>query len=173
WETTTLIGGTCKRSDAFSGPVLIARGLDFRTPTCRYGALNVCASLRTFDNCGGHSGGGTPLPIPNREVKPASADGTRGASPRESRSPPNLSRRAPALSAEDRVGAFVVSGGAQLVAPVRVERTQPLHSICDRRMRDEERSHPLLEERVDRVQRLGRRRGLELDELGSLLQPGQ
>src|SRR5581483_12339160 len=30
----------------------------------------------------------TPLPIPNREVKPASADGTRDASPRESRTPP-------------------------------------------------------------------------------------
>jgi RimJ/RimL family protein N-acetyltransferase len=38
---------------------------------------------------GGHSGGGTPLPIPNREVKPVSADGTRRATSRESRSPPN------------------------------------------------------------------------------------
>jgi hypothetical protein len=43
---------------------------------------------RRLDNLGGHSGGDTPLPIPNREVKPASADGTRGASPRESRTPP-------------------------------------------------------------------------------------
>ena len=43
-----------------------------------------------LDNLGGHSGGDTPLPIPNREVKPASADGTRGASPRESRTPPSL-----------------------------------------------------------------------------------
>ena len=43
---------------------------------------------RRLDNLGGHSGGETPLPIPNREVKPASADGTRGASPRESRTPP-------------------------------------------------------------------------------------
>ena len=47
-----------------------------------------------FDNFGGHSVGGTPLPIPNREVKPDSADGTRGASPRESRTPPNYFRRA-------------------------------------------------------------------------------
>ncbi len=46
-------------------------------------------SQRTFDNFGGHSVGGTPLPIPNREVKPDCADGTRGESPRESRSPPN------------------------------------------------------------------------------------
>jgi hypothetical protein len=27
---------------------------------------------------GGHSGGVTPVPIPNTEVKPASADGTWG-----------------------------------------------------------------------------------------------
>ena len=47
---------------------------------------------RRLDNLGGHSGGDPPLPIPNREVKPASADGTRGASPRESRTPPILSR---------------------------------------------------------------------------------
>src|SRR5215204_297591 len=47
--------------------------------------------MADFDNFGGHSVGGTPLPIPNREVKPDSADGTRGASPRESRTPPNSS----------------------------------------------------------------------------------
>ena len=35
---------------------------------------------------GGYSDGVPPLPIPNREVKPARADGT--AHPRESRSPP-------------------------------------------------------------------------------------
>jgi RimJ/RimL family protein N-acetyltransferase len=46
-----------------------------------------CAPALTI--FGGHSGGGTPLPIPNREVKPASADGTRRATSRESRSPPN------------------------------------------------------------------------------------
>src|SRR5436190_5305500 len=58
-------------------------------------------SLWSFEGCvreapaihftisGGHSGGGTPLPIPNRAVKPASADGTRRATSRESRSPPN------------------------------------------------------------------------------------
>jgi hypothetical protein len=44
---------------------------------------------------GGHSGGGTPLPIPNRAVKPASADGTRGESPRESRTPPDSFIRRP------------------------------------------------------------------------------
>src|SRR3954454_23145089 len=45
---------------------------------------------------GGHSGGVTPVPIPNTEVKPASADGTWGASPWESRSPPDsFSKKAP------------------------------------------------------------------------------
>src|SRR6266496_4186147 len=32
-ETTTLIGGTCKHSNVFSGPVLIARGLDLELAT--------------------------------------------------------------------------------------------------------------------------------------------
>src|SRR5438093_2198951 len=48
-----------------------------------------------LDNFGGHCGGGTPLPIPNRAVKPASADGTRRATSRESRSPPNYSWNGP------------------------------------------------------------------------------
>src|SRR5690242_17087341 len=51
--------------------------------------------LAPFDNFGGHSDGETPLPIPNREVKPVSADGTRGAIPRESRTPPICLTRAP------------------------------------------------------------------------------
>ena len=37
---------------------------------------------------GGYSEGETPLPIPNREVKPLSADGTWPARAWESRSPP-------------------------------------------------------------------------------------
>ena len=37
---------------------------------------------------GGHGGRGTPGPIPNPEVKPASADGTAGATLWESRAPP-------------------------------------------------------------------------------------
>ena len=37
---------------------------------------------------GGLGEGETPLPIPNRAVKPARADGTRRAISRESRSPP-------------------------------------------------------------------------------------
>jgi hypothetical protein len=45
-------------------------------------------SAARFHKLGGHGGGETPLPIPNREVKPASADGTRRAISRESRTPP-------------------------------------------------------------------------------------
>src|SRR5438128_4550519 len=41
-----------------------------------------------FHNFGGLTGRETPLPIPNREVKPARDDGTRRATSRESRSPP-------------------------------------------------------------------------------------
>jgi hypothetical protein len=51
---------------------------------------------------GGHSDRVTPVPIPNTEVKPASADGTWGVTPWESRTPPDFSREgAPA----DPVGA--------------------------------------------------------------------
>src|SRR5579871_3893260 len=39
---------------------------------------------------GGHGGGETPVPIPNTAVKPASADGTWGATPWESRTPPGF-----------------------------------------------------------------------------------
>src|SRR3954453_9101581 len=61
----------------------------------RYGVLKVCIShpipvprVREPAQFGGHSAGVTPLPIPNREVKPCSADGTWGAIPWERRSPP-------------------------------------------------------------------------------------
>src|SRR5690606_28995467 len=52
---------------------------------------------------GGDSGGDPPVPIPNTEVKPSSADGTGGGSPRESRSLPGGQKR-PGLS--DRVFVF-------------------------------------------------------------------
>jgi enamine deaminase RidA (YjgF/YER057c/UK114 family) len=41
---------------------------------------------------GGHGEGETPLPIPNRAVKPLSADGTWPARARESRTPPVICR---------------------------------------------------------------------------------
>jgi hypothetical protein len=57
---------------------------------------------------GGNSGGVTPVPIPNTEVKPASADGTWGETPWESRSPPDFSpdghpRGWPSLASGSRV----------------------------------------------------------------------
>ena len=42
---------------------------------------------------GGHSEGETPLPIPNRAVKPLSADGTWPARAWESRSPPVFTQK--------------------------------------------------------------------------------
>jgi hypothetical protein len=42
---------------------------------------------------GDHGGGATPVPIPNTAVKPASADGTWGASPWESRTSPDFFER--------------------------------------------------------------------------------
>src|SRR5688572_21379474 len=73
-----------------------------------------------FTIFGGHSGGGTPLPIPNREVKPASADGTRRATSRESRSPPNYLKgpeRGPSCCGGERGAAF---GAAPLLRTVSV-----------------------------------------------------
>ena len=68
---------------------------------------SVTAAERTVS--GGHSGGETPVPIPNTAVKPARADGTWGEAPWESRSPPGfLIDEVPSeLPAR---GDFVVSG---------------------------------------------------------------
>src|SRR4051812_49813285 len=68
------------------------RGLDGYLPDTRLDQVN-CAVLRArrapvSQTFGGHSEGDTPLPIPNREVKPLSADGTWLERARESRSPP-------------------------------------------------------------------------------------
>src|SRR3954452_6213871 len=46
------------------------------------------ARRRALAISGGYGEGETPLPIPNRAVKPLSADGTWLARARESRSPP-------------------------------------------------------------------------------------
>jgi hypothetical protein len=46
---------------------------------------------------GGHGGGETPVPIPNTAVKPASADGTWGVAPWESRTPPGFLQTMPPL----------------------------------------------------------------------------
>ena len=49
-----------------------------------------CSGCRAHQVSGGVSGGEPPVPIPNTEVKPASADGTWGVGPWESRTPPDV-----------------------------------------------------------------------------------
>src|SRR5207247_303551 len=112
------------------------------------------------------TGGGTPLPIPNRAVKPASADGTRRATSRESRSPPNFFQG-------PRKRPFSLGDCAQFLPPVGIEPSQPAHALADRWMRDEECSETLLGEGIEDVERLGRRIRAELDQLRSLLEPDQ
>ena len=51
---------------------------------CKYGIVNF------FSVFGGDSGGVTPVPIPNTEVKPSSADGTAWVTVWESRTPPGF-----------------------------------------------------------------------------------
>src|SRR3954451_18075566 len=69
------------------------RGLDgyFRYPPPRRPTLRFSSSgvgRRSLAIFGGHSEGETPLPIPNRAVKPLRADGTWPSGAGESRSPP-------------------------------------------------------------------------------------
>src|SRR3954465_1171963 len=70
------------------------RGLDgyfryplLKRPTLRFSSAGV-ARRRSLNLFGGHSEGETPLPIPNRAVKPLRADGTWPSRAWESRSPP-------------------------------------------------------------------------------------
>ena len=53
-------------------------------------AIEVLRYLIPIRISGGHSDRVTPVPIPNTEVKPVSADGTWGETPRESRASPDL-----------------------------------------------------------------------------------
>ena len=73
-----MIGRRCTHGNMFSRPVLIARTLSFTGKIC-YETCFERSYLGVFLSakyCGGYSGGEPPLPIPNREVKPAIADGT-------------------------------------------------------------------------------------------------
>src|SRR5687767_14118867 len=104
----------CTHSDVLSRPVLMVRGLDgyFDLPLARR-VLRRAAERPPVQfsssgaggargavswQLGGDSEGATPLPIPNRAVKPLSADGTWASRPGESRSPPFLIRE-PAFGA--------------------------------------------------------------------------
>jgi hypothetical protein len=71
----------------------MGRGLDgyfyFAIPEVADCAVfRCCPSGRSLTICGGDCERETPLPIPNRAVKPLSADGTWPARARESRTPP-------------------------------------------------------------------------------------
>src|SRR5688572_21483751 len=83
---------------------------------------------------GGYGEGETPLPFPNRAVKPLSADGTWPARARESRSPPvsSAQRTAP------RGGPFVGVGGRARAPSVRTtpRAGAPPHPPARRRRRD-------------------------------------
>ena len=93
-ETTRLIGHKCKHSNVFSWVVLISREAYW----CLLGSrwlmalrLNSLLNLSWIDkNSGDYSRGETPLPIPNREVKTSSADGTTLETRWESRSLPGI-----------------------------------------------------------------------------------
>jgi Tetratricopeptide repeat len=95
---------------------------------------------RAHQISGGKSGGETPVPIPNTEVKTASADGTWGETPRESRSPPDSSNERPRSTEIECAGAFVVPGGraeraGTLAAMPRPDDREPRR----RRARDRDR----------------------------------
>ena len=73
-----MIGRRCTHGNMFSRPVLIARTLSFTgkiKQETRFELIYLGVFL-SAKYCGGYSGGEPPLPIPNREVKPAIADGT-------------------------------------------------------------------------------------------------
>jgi hypothetical protein len=112
---------------------------------------------------GGHSDGGTPLPIPNREVKPASADGTRRATSRESRSPPNFQG--------PFVGPFFWSSrSAQAFRPLRIELAQSSYALLDARMGEKEPGETALLKRIHDVEGLRRRVPNERHELAGLFE---
>src|SRR5215207_1109178 len=71
----------------------MVRGLDgflFSDAQWRCAVLKGLREGVVSQDSGGYGEGETPLPIPNRAVKPLSADGTWPARARESRSPPVL-----------------------------------------------------------------------------------
>src|SRR6478609_457798 len=68
-----------------------------------------------------HSERETPLPIPNRAVKPFSADGTWGATPWESRSPPVFIPSSPTQPV-GLVALGILCAGCFLSGPLDLQR---------------------------------------------------
>ena len=79
----------------------------------------MCVAHLLTTDFGGHSDRVTPVPIPNTEVKPVSADGTWGLTPWESRTPPDFARKGASL----REALFVVF--ARSIAAVASDRSCP------------------------------------------------
>ncbi len=78
--------------------------------------LSLCHShmkAQEHKGFGGDGGGVTPVPIPNTEVKPTSADGTWVETPWESRSPPDFAQRASGLREEPGPSNEVTGGKAR------------------------------------------------------------
>src|SRR6201993_4710125 len=89
---TRLIGRIWKSGDTRRRPVLMGRGLDGYFDIRSLALCGFEGPGRGWSRpvSGGYGEGETPLPIPNRAVKPLSADGTWPARAWESRSPPVL-----------------------------------------------------------------------------------
>ena len=88
-------------------------------------------------------------------------------------SPAGGGRRVAASTAPRRRGEAAptsLRGSEFFSPPVRVERAQALHALADRRVRREQGGEADLCERVDRVERLGRRARGELEQLLRLLE---
>src|SRR5690606_5135844 len=114
---TRSIGRKCKDSNVLSSPVLIGRGLDLANPplnplSCAAFNVQTPHLHKPTNFSGAHSGGETPVPIPNTAVKPSSADGTARATGRESRSVPENFFRCARLS-QSRAAAFPGSSMAE------------------------------------------------------------
>src|SRR5215207_8194894 len=76
----------------------MVRGLDgflFSDAQWRCAVLKGLREGVESQDSGGYGEGETPLPIPNRAVKPLSADGTCPARARESRTPPVICQNGP------------------------------------------------------------------------------
>ena len=72
--------------------------------------MSGCEELNMFTISGGDNEGVTPVPIPNTEVKPFSADGTWLETARESRSLPDSN----IALLHDAAGCFFCSAGMQI-----------------------------------------------------------
>ena len=71
------------------GPIVSEKGTVYQTRDKRILRIRFPVRELQLTISGGNDEGVTPVPIPNTEVKPFSADGTWLVTARESRSPPD------------------------------------------------------------------------------------